>query len=68
LFVSASKKYWSNAERLSDLPLEQHDKILNHARELQNSFNSKEHVNSVLHGIYGENAATIVKAAIIADL
>lgn len=68
LFVSASKKYWSNAERLSDLPLEQHDKILNHVRELQTSFNSKEHVNSVLHGIYGENAATIVKAAIIADL
>ncbi|EIV9521624.1 TPA: hypothetical protein ACPZ1K_001773 [Enterobacter hormaechei subsp. xiangfangensis] len=68
LFVSASKKYWSNAERLSDLPLEQHDKILNHARELQTSFNSKEHVNSVLHGIYGENASTIVKAAIIADL
>lgn len=68
LFVSASKKYWSNAERLNDLPLEQHDNILNHARELQTSFNSKEHVNSVLHGIYGENAATIVKAAIISDL
>lgn len=68
VFASASKEYWSKAERLNDLPLEQHENILKHARELQTSFNSKEHVNSVLHGIYGENASTIVKAAIIFDL
>lgn len=68
LFASASKEYWSNAERLNDLPLEQHENILKHARELQTSFNSKEHVNSVLHGVYGENATTIFKAAIIFDL
>lgn len=68
IFESASKNHWSNAERLNELPLDQHEKILTHARELQTSFNSKEHVNAILHGIYGENAATIVKAAIIADL
>ncbi|MHA9034229.1 hypothetical protein ACYBB8_13120 [Klebsiella pneumoniae] len=68
LFESASKEYWENAERMNALPLEQADKILNHARELQSSFKDKEHVNAVLHGIYGENSSTIVKAAIIADL
>ncbi|MGE2106723.1 hypothetical protein ACMFAW_19470 [Citrobacter koseri] len=68
IFKSASKKYWSNAERLNTLPLDQHEEILSHARELQTSFNSKEYVNAVLHGAYGENATTIVKAAIISDL
>lgn len=68
IFKSASKKYWSNAERLNTLPLDQHEEILSHARELQTSFNSKEYVNAVLHGTYGENATTIVKAAIISDL
>lgn len=68
IFESSSKKHLSNAERMNTLPLDQHEKILNHARELQSSFNSKEYVNAVLHGICGENAATIIKAAIIADL
>lgn len=68
LFESASKEYWSNEERMNNMPLNQHEKILNHARELQTAFNSKENINAVLYGIYGENAATIVKAAIIADL
>ncbi|WP_420065041.1 hypothetical protein [Pectobacterium colocasium] len=68
IFESSSKKHWSNIERMNTLSLDQHEKILNHARELQSSFNSKEHINDVLHAIYGENAATIVKAAIIADL
>jgi|APAga8741243855_1050100.scaffolds.fasta_scaffold00051_43 uncharacterized protein YrzB (UPF0473 family) len=68
ILEAASKEYWSNAERFNTLPLDQYEEILTHARKLQTSFNSKEYVNAVLHGIYGENAATIVKAAIIADL
>lgn len=68
ILEAANKEYWSNAERFNTLPLDQYEEILTHARKLQTSFNSKEYVNAVLHGIYGENAATIVKAAIIADL
>ena len=68
IFESASKKYWSSAERMSDLPLDQHEKILSHARELQTSFDTKDNFNDVLHGMYGENTTTILKAAIITDL
>lgn len=68
IFESASKKYWSSAERMSDLPLDQHEKILSHARELQTSFDTKDNFNAVLHGMYGENTTTILKAAIITDL
>lgn len=68
LFESESKKYWAGEERMNTLPLDQHEKILNHARELQFSFNSKSDLNTVLHGVYGENTTTIIKAAIIADL
>lgn len=68
ILESYQKEYWSNAGRMNKLPLEQHEKILNHARDLQISFDSKNNVSAILYAVCGENAATILKSAIIADL
>ena len=68
MLALSTKQYWLEKPRMCEIPLDQHKKILEHARDLQTSFDSKKNVNSILHAFYGENTTNILKAAFIADV
>lgn len=65
---SMVREYWSKSERVSAISLEKHHEVLQRAQELQSSFYSKNSAIEILESIHGENAVTLIKAALIADL
>lgn len=68
ILISSGEEYWSKQGRMNAIPLENYEEIINEAMALQSSFKTKDDINAILYGHYGENTATIVKAAMIADL
>lgn len=64
----ATAKHYSAMDRMSTIPLDDFEKLVNEARGLERSFYARADLNSIFDAINGENANLITKVAIIMDV